>query len=82
MGVRSSYEFGKEHTIQPITLPFAHVTLHTLMCCAQYKNTGVGYHFLLQEIFPTQKLNLHLLYFLHWQVDFLPLSHLEAISFD
>ena len=25
------------------------------------KNTGVGYHFLLQQIFPTQRSNLHLL---------------------
>ena len=33
------------------------------------KNTGVGYHFLLQEIFLTQGLNLRLL---HWQVDSLP----------
>ena len=30
------------------------------------KNSGVGCHFLLQGIFPTQGLNLHLL---HWQVD-------------
>jgi len=30
------------------------------------KNTGVGCHFLLQGIFPTQELNPH---FLHWQVD-------------
>ena len=29
------------------------------------KNTGVGYHFLLQGIFPTQGSNLHLL---HWQI--------------
>ena len=29
-------------------------------------NTGVGCHFLLQGIFPTQGSNLH---FLHWQVD-------------
>ena len=36
------------------------------------KNTGVGCHFLLQEIFPPQGLNPHLL---HWQVDSLPLSH-------
>ena len=36
------------------------------------KNTGVGCHFLLQGIFLTQDLNLHLL---HWQVDSLPLSH-------
>ena len=36
------------------------------------KNTGVGCHFLLQGIFLTQGLNLHLL---HWQADALPLSH-------
>ena len=35
-------------------------------------NTGVGCHFLLQGIFPTQGLNLCLL---HWQADSLPLSH-------
>ena len=37
------------------------------------KNTGVGCHFLLQGIFPTQGLNQHLLRFLPWQVDSLPL---------
>ena len=37
------------------------------------KNTGVGWHFLLREILPTQGLNPHLLYLLHWQVDSLPL---------
>ena len=36
------------------------------------KNTGVGCHFLLQGIFPTQGLNLCLL---HWQKVSLPLSH-------
>ena len=39
------------------------------------KNTGVGYHFLLQRIFPTQGSNPCLL---HWQVDSLPLSHLGS----
>ena len=39
------------------------------------KNTGMGCHFFLQEIFLTQGLNLH---FLHWQVDSLPLSHLRS----
>ena len=34
------------------------------------KNTGVGCHFLLQWIFPTQGLNSNLL---HWQADSLPL---------
>ena len=41
------------------------------------KNTGVGCHFLLQGIFPTQGSNLHLL---HWQADSLPLSHLGSPS--
>ena len=36
------------------------------------KNTGVD--FLLQEIFPTQGSNPHLLYLLHWQVDSLLLT--------
>ena len=36
------------------------------------KNTGVGCHFLLQEIFPTQGSNPCLL---HWQVCSSPLSH-------
>ena len=36
------------------------------------KSTGVGCHFLLQGIFPTQESNPHLL---HWQVDSLLLSH-------
>ena len=42
------------------------------------KNTGVGCHFLFQEIFPTQWLNPHLLGLLHWQVDSLPLHHLGS----
>ena len=33
------------------------------------KNTGVGCHFLLQGIFPTQGLNPGLLHLLHWQAD-------------
>ena len=40
------------------------------------KNTGVGCHFLLQGIFPTQGLNPH---FLHWQADSLPLNHLGSL---
>ena len=39
------------------------------------KNTGLGSHFLLQGIFPTQGSNLHLLLPLHWQVDSSPPSH-------
>ena len=41
------------------------------------KNTGVGCYFLLQGIFLTQGLNLCLL---HWQVEFLPLSHQGSLT--
>ena len=37
------------------------------------KNPGVGCHFLLQGVLPTQGWNLHLLHLLHWQVGSLPL---------
>ena len=40
------------------------------------KNTGVGCHFLLQGIFPTQESNLHLPWLLHWQADSLSLHYL------
>ena len=36
------------------------------------KNTGVCFHFLLQGIFLTQRLKSR---FLHWQADYLPLTH-------
>ena len=39
------------------------------------KNTGKGYHFLLQGIFPIQGSNSCLL---HWQADSLPLSYQEC----
>ena len=42
------------------------------------KNTGVGCRSLLQGIFLTQGLNLHLLRLLHWYADSLPLSHLRS----
>ena len=40
------------------------------------KNTGEGYRFLLQTIFPTQELKHHFLYLLLWWADSLPLNHL------
>ena len=45
---------------------------HVRLC----KNTGVGCHFLLKGIFPTQGSNLRLL---HWQVDSLPLSQTPVL---
>ena len=44
------------------------------------KNTGVGCHFLLERIFPTQGSNARLLHLLHWRVDSLPLSRLGSPS--
>ena len=41
-------------------------------------NTGVGCHFLLQGVFLTQGSNPRLFHLLHWQVDSLPLCHLES----
>ena len=35
----------------------------------QARLLGVGFHFLLQRIFPTQGLNSHPLHLLHWQMD-------------
>ena len=45
------------------------------------QNTGVGFHFLLQGIFPTQGWNLHLLRLLHWQADSLPPAPPVASAF-
>ena len=47
----------------------------------QAKNTGVGCHFLLQGIFPTQGSNRHLLRLLPWQADSLPCATWEALTF-
>ena len=51
-----------------------------LLCPRNFpgKNTRVGCHFLLQGIFPTQGSIPHLLCFLHWQADSLPLSQLGS----
>ena len=44
------------------------------------KNAGACWHFLLQGIFPTQGLNLHLLHFLHCQADSLPVCPLGSLT--
>ena len=50
-----------------------------LLCPKDFpgKNIGVGCHFLLQGIFPTQGLNPRLLHLLCWQADSLPLRYTE-----
>ena len=47
-----------------------------LLCLWDFpvKNTRVGFHFCLPQIFLTQESNSHLLHLLHWQVDSLPLA--------
>ena len=59
-----------------------HGTVACLLCLWNFpgKNTGVGCHFLLQGIFPTQGLNQSLLCLLHWQADSLLLGHLGSLS--
>ena len=42
------------------------------------QHTGVGCHFPLQAIFPTQGSHLHLSPLLLWQADYLPLCHLGS----
>ena len=42
------------------------------------KNMEVGCHFILKEIFPTQKSNSHLWCLLHWPLDSLPLCPLGS----
>ena len=52
-------------------------TVTTRLLCswdALGKNTGVGCHFLLRGIFPTQGSNPCPLYLLHWQAGSLPLA--------
>ena len=41
----------------------------------QGKNAGMGSHFFLQGLLPTQRSNSCLLHLLHWQADSLSLSH-------
>ena len=43
------------------------------------KKTGVSCPFLIQGIFPTQELNLHLLWLPYCTWDSLPLSHLKNL---
>ena len=45
------------------------------------KNTGVGCHFLLHGIFPTQGSNPHLLHLLHWQANTLPVVPTGTLFF-
>ena len=58
------------HGLQPIRL----------LCPGNFpgKITGVGYHFFLQQIFPTHGSKLHLRHLLPWQADSLPLHHLGS----
>ena len=63
-------------TLQPHGLYIA--TRLLCPCYSPGKNIEVGCHFLIQGIFLTQGSNPYLLCLLHWQVDSLPLCHLES----
>ena len=73
-------------TERPLLIGLGASALCDSMCCSPPGSSvhgifqariQVGCHFLLQGISPTQKSNLHLLY---WPVDSLPLSHLESAT--
>ena len=67
-------------TLSCPTLLQSHGLQPTRLWNSPGKNSGAACHFLLQEIFPTQEVNLHLfLCLLQWQADSLPLSHGEAL---
>jgi len=55
-----------------------------LLCSWDFpgKNTGVGCHFLIHVIFPTQGSNMCLLHLLYWQGASLPLYYLGSPTID
>ena len=61
----------------PLSMEFSRQEYWSSIMCMEKKkkNTGVGCHFLLQGIFPTQGLNPGLLHLLHCRADSLPLTH-------
>ena len=63
--------------VQPFATPWTITHQTPLSIKLPGKNTGVGCHFLLQEIFPSQGSSPHLL---HWQVYTLLLSNLESLN--
>ena len=79
-GGRSAQRWENRRLPVPVACSLSHVRLFAtpgtvgLLCPwdSPGKNTGVGCHFLLQRIFPTQGSNPCLL---RWQVDSLPLCH-------
>ena len=63
------------HSVRSDSLRLYGLQPRRLLCPWDFpsKNTGVGCHFHLQGIFPTQGLNPCLLHLMHWQVGSLPL---------
>ena len=72
-GVRVLSHFSRAQLFAPIW-----TTAHqaSLSMPSPGKNTGVGCHFRLQGIFPTQESNLHLFHLLYYLACSLPLGHL------
>ena len=82
-------EDGELHSNRLCSVAQLHPTLCYSMDCMlpgssvhgifQARILELGCHFLLQGIFLTWGLNLHLLHLLHWQEDYLPLHHLGSL---
>ena len=65
---------------QPCLILYNFIAQQTLLSWnSPSKNTGAGYHFLLQRTFLTQGSNLHLLCLLHFRWILYPLSHLGSL---
>ena len=84
--LRNAHQLKDSSCAQSLSCDLLFVTpltvAHRLLCPrdVSVKNTGVNCHFLIQGIFLTQGLNPCLLYLLHWQADFFPLSQLGGSS--
>ena len=66
--------------VQLFTIPWTVACQAPLSMDFPGKNTGVGCHFLLQGVFPTQGSNPHLLCLLHGEANSLPPHHLVWFS--
>ena len=77
--VMFSHNYMVSHSVMSDSLQLHGLQPARLLCPWDFpgKHTGVGCHFLLQGIFPTQRWNPSLL---HWQDDALPLSHQGSLE--
>ena len=78
---RIAYSHTHACSVTQLHLLFTTLWTTRRLCLCNFpgKNIGVGCHFLLQGIFPTQGLSPCLLCLLHWQAGSLLLNHLGSM---